>query len=275
MALGDGGSGLPAQRRLADQLIKHHEQCPFSMVLLLGDNIYPNGDTIRYGEKRFTVLYRELMDRGVRFFPILGNHDISGPLGVGYPALWMSNQAENMRFFKMPSPYYDLACGPFHFFMLNTNRFKSKQRLWLNECMSASDRPFKIVCGHHPIFSSGFHGGSTRLRKRLKPIIEKAAATAYFSAHEHDYERFKPINQILYLVSGGGGADLRPFRRPQPSDSVVRKSIHHFLSCELTPDAFTIAAIDEAGVAFDSVTLPVPDESSYLSAFKSKAEMFA
>ena len=260
IAFGDMGSGLPAQYRVAEQMFAHYQENPFQWVLLLGDNIYPNGDTLKYGEKKFTALYQPLIEQGVKFLPVLGNHDISGPLGVGYPTFWMSNQREQMRFFKMPAAFYDFTLGPIHFFMLNTNRFKSTQKLWLNEQLKASQSPYKIVCGHHPVFSSGFHGCNSRLRRKLKPLMEKHGVLLYLSAHEHDYERLKPIEGVTYIVSGGGGADLRGFRKPL-TDSLVRHSAHHFLACTLNSEHLLIETINDQGQEIDRVEVALPQES--------------
>jgi hypothetical protein len=254
IALGDAGSGLPAQQRIADRLVEYHDRSPYRLVLLLGDNIYPNGDTIKYGEKRFTTLYKPLLQRGVIFKAVLGNHDISGPLGVGYPTFWMSNRDENMRFFNMPYTFYDFTYGPIHFFMLDTNKFKSMQRLWLSERLTQSDRPWKIVCGHHPVLSSGFHGCTPRLRRHLKPMLEKHGAALYLSAHEHDYERFKAVHGVHYIVSGGGGADLRKFRHPLP-ESLVRYSQHHFLAGVVNEHAASLEVINDRGIPIDQTEL--------------------
>lgn len=260
VAFGDGGSGLPAQRRIAEQLIRYHDQFPFHLVLLLGDNIYPNGDALKYGESRFTTLYKPLLDQHVVFKPVLGNHDISGPLGVGYPTFWRSNRRENMRFFNMPNTYYEFMYGPFQFFMLDTNRFRQPHRQWLQETLAVSGPEIKIVCGHHPVLSSGFHGSTPKLKRHLKPMLEKNGVPLYLSAHEHDYERFEPINDVTYIVSGGGGADLRGFGRACPQ-SLVRKSRHHFLLFEYDGQILQAQAIDDRGVIFDRFELTVPFQS--------------
>lgn len=259
VVFGDGGSGLPAQKKIAEQLIRLHQEKPFHLVLLLGDNIYPNGDALQYGESRFTAIYKPLLKQNVIFKPVLGNHDISGPLGVGYPTFWRSNRKKNMRFFNMPNPYYDFVYGPFHFFMLDTNRFRQTQRHWLQEQLAGSHGKIKIVCGHHPVFSSGFHGTTPRLKRRLRPMLEKAQVPLYLSAHEHDYERFNVLNEVSYIISGGGGADLRGFGKICPG-SLIRKSRHHFLVFEHIGNQLNMQAIDDRGMIFDQVEwdLPVP-----------------
>ncbi len=263
VAFGDGGSGLPAQQRIADQLIERHHQSPYDLILLLGDNIYPNGDALKYGEARFTKLYQPLLDRGVCFRPVLGNHDIAGPLGVGYPSFWMSNRRENMRFFQMSDTYYTFEFGPFEFLMLDTNRFRQPHRQWLQDKLhrndQASDPKIQIACGHHPVFSSGFHGNTARLKRRLKPLLEKHGVPLYLSAHEHDYERFEPIQDVTYLISGGGGADLRSFRKIRPG-SLIRESRHHFLAFEWENGVLRCQALDDTGIVFDHFErkLPIP-----------------
>lgn len=264
VAFGDGGSGLPAQKRIAEQLARYHDQYPVHLVLLLGDNIYPNGDAIKYGESRFTTLYKPLLDQHVVFKPVLGNHDISGPLGVGYPTFWMSNRRENMRFFNMTATYYDFIYGPFHFFMLDTNRFRQTQRHWLQEALAQSPpSTIKIVCGHHPVFSSGFHGSTPRLKRRLKPLLEKYGSPLYLSAHEHDYERFEPIHDVTYIVSGGGGADLRSFGKKACPHSLIRESRHHFMAFEYAEQCLRVQVIDDRGEIFDrfsiEVSVKIPD----------------
>lgn len=261
VVFGDGGSGLPAQKRIAEQLVRYHQQNPFHLVLLLGDNIYPNGDALKYGESRFTELYQPLLDQQVIFKPVLGNHDISGPLGVGYPTFWMSNRRENMRFFNMPAPYYDFRFGPFHFLMLDTNRFRQTQRKWLYETLSQSSASaIKIVCGHHPVFSSGFHGSTPRLKRRLKPMLEKYGASLYLSAHEHNYERFEPIHGVTYIVSGGGGADLRSFGKKREASSLIRESRHHFMAFEYSAHCLRAQVVDDAGNLLDQFSMSVPVE---------------
>ncbi|WP_373531170.1 metallophosphoesterase [Vampirovibrio sp.] len=259
VVFGDGGSGLPAQKRIAEQLARYHQQHPFHLVLLLGDNIYPNGDALKYGESRFTALYQPLLEQQVIFKPVLGNHDISGPLGVGYPAFWMSNRRENMRFFNMPDTYYDFIFGPFHFFMLDTNRFRQTQRKWLNTAFAKSDdSAIKIVCGHHPVMSSGFHGSTPRLKRHLKPMLEKHGAAFYLSAHEHDYERFEPVNEVTYIVSGGGGADLREFRKKAEPASLIRASRHHFMAFEYFENCLSAQVIDDTGNVLDQFSINLP-----------------
>lgn len=250
-AFGDSGSGRPAQQAVANQLIALYRERPFCTVMMLGDNIYPKGEAFRYGLERFTRQYQPLLDEGVLFLPALGNHDISGPLGVGFPTFWRSNEGQAIRFFGMPGPYYDVRMGDVHLFVINTNRFSPEQRDWLKHGLSNSLAPWKIVCGHHPVYSSGRHGSGKRMNTKLKPLLERHGAQLYLSGHEHDYERFEPIHGVNYIVSGGGGAELRGFGKPLPH-SRVRLSEHHFMLFELDGDRLRYEAINVGGTVIDS-----------------------
>lgn len=243
VAIGDTGSGLAGQKAVAAEMFRQYEKKPFPLVLILGDLIYPTGDVAMYGKSRFLVPYAPLLEAGVQFMVALGNHDVLE-----------DHQKASMAFFKMPAAYYDFTAGDVHFFALNTNNFDDAQRRWLISRLSSSQSRWRIVFGHHPVFSSGQHGSSQHLIKTLKPVLEKYGAHAYLSGHDHNYERFAPVNGVAYIVSGGGGASLRKFAKVVP-DSLVRQSVYHFLRVSVSADALDIEAIDSKGRVFDKTRI--------------------
>ena len=143
------------------------------------------------------------------------------------------------------------------FFALNTTNFDMPQRNWLYKRLKAAQEPWKIVYGHHPIFSSGFHRSNPKLKQDLLPILESFHADLYLAGHDHDYERFSPIHGVMFIVSGGGGAVLRPFHHVE-QHSVVRISDHHFLRFSVTPTGLSYQAIDRKGHIIDSDTIKKP-----------------
>lgn len=56
-------------------MVAYHSQQPFNTVLMLGDNIYPDGNPTDLQDK-FERPYAELIRRGVNFYASLGNHDV-------------------------------------------------------------------------------------------------------------------------------------------------------------------------------------------------------
>jgi hypothetical protein len=248
VALGDWGAGTPFQKDIAAQLFALYQKAPYDTVLMLGDNIYPKGDVNTSGKAYFTDMYAPLIERGVQFIVALGNHDIAG----GF-------QDDQVRFFKMPGYYYSVCKGPFEFFVINTNDFANNaiQQRWLDRALASSKAEWKIVMGHHPIYSSGLHGDNKGLIKTLEPILVRHSVPLYLAGHDHNYERFALIKGVQHLVSGGGGAYLRGFLNTAPS-SLVRQKIHHFLSFTLEGDTLKMQAIDKTGQVFDTAQWTKP-----------------
>lgn len=77
--IGDSGTGDQHQYKLAEQMARWHQRWPYSLVLMLGDNIYGSwwrGGRKQDFEKKFDQPYAELLRRGVVFRAALGNHDM-------------------------------------------------------------------------------------------------------------------------------------------------------------------------------------------------------
>jgi hypothetical protein len=75
--IGDSGRGNRSQRDVALQMVKYRNRFSFDTVLMLGDNIYVYEGEIRPDDyrRKFEEPYRELLDAGVEFRAVLGNHD--------------------------------------------------------------------------------------------------------------------------------------------------------------------------------------------------------
>ena len=86
--VGDTGESGAEQRAIAAQMNNQRIKRKFDVALLLGDNIYPDG--IGQGlEKEFAEPFKALLDAGVKFYAVLGNHDIREEEGwkaqINYP----------------------------------------------------------------------------------------------------------------------------------------------------------------------------------------------
>ncbi|MCE3234479.1 MAG: metallophosphoesterase [Vampirovibrio sp.] len=241
IAFGDWGAGTPFQKDIAAQVTKLYDRDPYDAVLMLGDNIYPTGDIKKFGKVYFTEMYPVLIQNGVNFIVALGNHDRHD-----------SHELDQLAFFRMPGFYYQVSKPHVDFFVLETNLFAKDQvqQKWLEKALKDSKADWKIVMGHHPIYSSGEHGMNAGLKKTLEPILVKYKADMYLAGHDHEYERFKPIQGVQHIVSGGGGAYLRNFNKPLPA-SMVRLKAHHFLNFNLTEAALKMQVIDKTGKTID------------------------
>lgn len=253
-AVGDTGAGTTAQGHIANQLLAHQQRTPAAVLLHLGDLVYPRGDFTHTGNRLYTHYYQPLEEAGLPIKPVLGNHDILD----GY-------HPKALEFYNIPNRYYQYQLTQngitVDFFALDTNIFQDpRQQQWLKSALKNSTANFKIVYGHHPIFSSGMHGNSKALQQTLQPLLSQYHVNMYLSGHEHDYERFEPIDGVLYVVSGGGGAYLRQFKPVQAhsqAHSKVRLSKHHYLHITLSKDGMIQGqAINSAGKLIDSFSIP-------------------
>ena len=201
LAVADTGSGNKHQRAVGQQMALVNRRQPVDLVVLAGDNVYPDGDPAKL-DQAFVKPYQELLASKVPFVAVLGNHDIRTRNGEGqlaYPA------------FGMGGRWYSLRRGPVEFFLLDTNVNAAWQHQlpWLKAALARSTAPWKVVVGHHPLYTAGFYGDDPAGIARLTPLFKRYGVQLYINGHDHNYERTKRLHGTTYLTVGGGGANLR------------------------------------------------------------------
>jgi hypothetical protein len=71
----------------------------------------------------------------------------------------------------------------------------------------------------------------------------------------HGYDRSKPIDGTVHMVTGGGGAATYGYPGRQPDHSAVRGARHHHLQLSFDANQMVVRAVDDRGVAFDTTTI--------------------
>jgi len=105
--------------------------------------------------------------------------------------------------------YYDYIIDNIHFFAINSITDITVQETWLQTQMINCDQNhshWRLVYFHHPPYSSGDHGSTTRMRWDFL----NWGADAILSGHDHDYERLE-VDGLVYFVNGVGGRSIRNF----------------------------------------------------------------
>ncbi|MEA5418758.1 metallophosphoesterase [Spirulina sp. CCNP1310] len=241
VSLGDFGTGSSAQYNLGQAMADYHRQFPYHLALTVGDNIYNEGE-IEKIQRVFEIPYGELLRRGVKFRATLGNHDIrteNGDPQVAYPG------------FNMDGRYYSYTAGPAQFFALDTNGNADwePQLAWLDRELAASTAPWKIVYGHHNIYTSGHYGvNQARWAQILKTFFKRYGVQLYLNGHDHHYERTIPIEGTTYLTTGSGAGLRAVGRSPWTAYSASRLG---FGAIEIYPDDLVIRGIGPNGEIFD------------------------
>jgi Calcineurin-like phosphoesterase len=244
-ALGDVGAGDKNQRAVGDAMVRYHQRDRLARVLLLGDNIYNQGEIEKVGEA-FEKPYAELLKQNVPFSACLGNHDIRSANGTGQL---------NYSRYGIKGRYYTFEENGVAFFALdtNTNADWTQQLQWLDQSLKASKATWKVVFGHHPIYSAGVYGNSPDFIKTLTPLFKRHNVNLYLNGHEHNYERTKPIDGTTYIVTGIGGATLRKVGRN--SNTAYSDSRFGFTALAFYGDRIEIQAIDTQNRVFDQGVL--------------------
>jgi predicted MPP superfamily phosphohydrolase len=240
--LGDFGNGERGQYLLAEQMARTQEAFPFEFVILTGDNIY-GSERPQDLSRKFELPYKALLERKVKFYASLGNHDsreqryykpfnMDGKLYYSFKA-----PKENVRFFALESTYPE-----------------PEQITWFENELKASNEDWKVAFFHHPLYSSGrYHGSNVRLRRTLEPLLMKYNVSVVFAGHDHFYERIKPQQGIVHFVIGAGG-ELRAgnISRNTGLTAHGNDTTNSFLVAEIKGDDLTFQAISRTGAILDS-----------------------
>jgi len=81
---------------------------------------------------------------------------------------------------------------------------RREQKAWLTSELQRSGADWKVVLGHHPVYSGGSHGNTEELLDELDPLLRKYGAHIYFSGHDHN-KQFIQHQGMNYIISGAGG----------------------------------------------------------------------
>jgi 3',5'-cyclic AMP phosphodiesterase CpdA len=268
--VGDTGCGCAAQKSIADRMMSWYQKNPFSVVLMLGDNIYGGGGVFGGGagggskalfQDRFDRYYKPFIDKGVKFYATLGNHDYEVNRG-------QDEVADKNRFnilgdqgYYSFSPNVEVDGRPLiEFFTLNSVRLLKRnqdpaQIDWLSKKLTDSKAFWKVVYFHHPVYApTGAHPEELEMRETIEKILMAAGVQVVFSGHDHFYARMRPQNGITYIISGGGGKELKNPRKTPETASMARA--YHFIYAKVDRDKMELTVIPDIGPSIDSVKIP-------------------
>jgi hypothetical protein len=232
-------------------------------VFTLGDNAYPDGS-----ERDFALCFAPSWgDTGKRIMsrirPSPGNHEHETDEAAPYYK-YFGDRAGSPR-----KGYYSYDLGEWHVVVLNSeivvNRiFSAKEQAdqeeWLGEDLKGSSKKCTVAYFHHPRYSSGWHGGDTRLTGIWR-ILYEGGVDLVLAGHDHNYERFRPLTPlgavdttagIVQILAGTGGGGLRNFRGTVAPHSAFRlQGYYGVLKLTLGAEEWRSAFIDTNGTVWD------------------------
>jgi len=238
--IGDSGTGDRDQYQVAQEMETYRQKVGFDFVLMLGDNIYGSHHPKDFTRK-FELPYKPLLDAGVKFYAVLGNHD----------------DPNNERLYKPfnmgGERYYAFKNGDVAFFALDSTYMDPNQLSWVDQNLQNTKSKWKICYFHHPLFNAGrSHGPDLDLRTQLTPLFKRYGVNLVLSGHEHVYERIKPQDNIYYLILGNSAKLMSKDLKSSDQMQKGFDSDRGFMLVEINGDKLYFQVISRTGQTIDA-----------------------
>ncbi|KAM0043488.1 putative Acid phosphatase [Helianthus debilis subsp. tardiflorus] len=225
LVIGDWGRrGLYNQSNVAFQMGKIGEKMDVDFILSTGDNFYDDGlidveDSLF--DESFTQIYTATSLQK-QWYSVLGNHDYRGnvlaqlsPVLSQKDSKWLCLRSFIVDsgivelFFVDTTPFQDKYFNQTkHTYdwrgVLPREEYLSNVLKEVDTALKESSATWKVVIGHHTIFSAGHHGNTQELVDQLLPILEANHVDLYINGHDHCLQHISSKNsQLQFLTSGG------------------------------------------------------------------------
>lgn len=221
-------------------------------VFTAGDNVYPNGTA-----SDFANFYEPTWGRHkARTRPAPGNHDYNTSGATGYYSYFGAAAGPSGR------GYYSYDLGNWHIVSLNSEvstSAGSAQEQWLRADLAASGKPCTFAYWHKPRFTSGSnHAPNTAIGPLVQALYDFNAEVVV-AGHNHQYERFAPMNPsggldtargIRHFVAGMGGAGAYSFGTIQPNSEARNTGAAGVLKFTLHANGYNWQFVPVAGQTY-------------------------
>jgi acid phosphatase len=272
LVFGDWGRhGERDQRDVAAQMAVAAKDMDAKFIISVGDNFYENG-VASVDDPQWQTSFEKVYSAPSLQVPwrvILGNHDYHANCDaqIAY--------AKTSPRWKMPARYFlqsekiDAATTVDFFYLDTTPMVNSyhtdahtknqvatqdvaKQLAWFKDALAASTAPWKIVVGHHPIYSGGGHGDTAELIETVLPLLHEHKVQAYFNGHDHDLQHLQ-AGAVNLFDSGAGSQHTPTFYTKR---SKFAKSRSGFTAIALQAEKMDVRMIDDRGRLLYTTAIP-------------------
>ncbi|HTJ73770.1 MAG TPA: metallophosphoesterase [Acidimicrobiales bacterium] len=228
---------------------------PNAQVATLGDNVYESGTATEFANCYDPTWGRQK----ARTHPAIGNHEYGVFRAGGYFGEFGAAAGES------PLGWYSYELGQWHIVVLNSNceqigcALGGTQETWLRADLAAHPNLCTLAVWHHPRFSSGTTHGSSATVGPLYTALFDMGVDVLLTGHEHNYERFAPLNPagvpddvrgVREFVVGTGGVSHYPFGPPLPGSQVRNDDTFGILALTLRTTSYQWQFVPVAGKSF-------------------------
>lgn len=278
LVFGDWGrKGEKDQSDVAAQMAVTAKLVDAKFIISVGDNFYENGvssvDDPQWQTSFEKVYHAPSLQ--VPWHVALGNHDYHGNCDAQIEYHTVSPR------WNLPARYYvrsekiDDATTADFFYLDTTPMIKSyyratnpeptranvitqdvpKQLAWFKAALAASKAQWKIVIGHHPIYSGGGmfgHGDTPELIENILPLLQEYQVPVYFNGHDHNLQHLQA--GAVNLFDSGAGSRVRPVSKTEYTK--FADACSGFTAVALQPDRMDVRMIDDAGEVLYATSVP-------------------
>jgi tartrate-resistant acid phosphatase type 5 len=272
IVFGDWGrNGEEDQLEVAAQMGIAAQETGARFIISVGDNFYEDG-VASVDDPQWQSSFEKVYAAPALQVPwrvILGNHDYHGNCDAQIAYGKISAR------WTMPARHYtrtetiDGGTAVDFFYLDTTPMAKAgddtavpllhlagqdneRQVAWLAAALAASTAPWKIVVGHHPVYSGGGHGDTPYLVEHVLPLLQKYQVQAYFNGHDHDLQHLQA--GTVNLFCSGAGSKVRPTTRT--SHTRFAKSCSGFTAVALQAGRMDVRMIDDHGQLLYTASVP-------------------
>jgi hypothetical protein len=264
--------------------IKRQESTPHPVrfILQTGDAVVNGGDARQWNSSFVGLIDRLTTEGGVPYFLAPGNHDVTTAQDLQSPQrqqalgnylLAMSQliPPDNAQRRLAGYPTYAIGYGNTFILALDSNIPNDPTQFeWAKAQLESLNRTryrHVIAMFHHPVFSSGPHGGAriepptAVLRERYMPLFRTHHVNVVLAGHDHLFEHWverysdsSGRHRMDLVVTGGGGAPLYGYQGEPDLTAYVRTSpdaklqLEHLVKPDVEPGAnpyhFLVVQVD-------------------------------
>ena len=269
---------------------------PVRFIVSSGDAVDKGRDAAAWNVSYTPIIERITRGAGVPYLAAAGNHDVTGmPAGDPGRLAGLNNMLSAMSKL-IPSatsprrlngyPTYAFGFGQVFVIVLDSNIASDPQQLaWVADQLDRLDRSRYtqvIAVFHHPVLSSGPHGGDTiepqtlAMRDLYEPLFRRHHVRMTITGHDHllDHWVQRYVDRgVAYrmddIVTGGGGAPIYAYRsepdlraylaaganRALRVEHLARpgtaaENPHHFVVIQVDGDRLSLEVIGTGPVAY-------------------------
>ncbi|HEY6824237.1 MAG TPA: metallophosphoesterase [Steroidobacteraceae bacterium] len=219
-------------------------------ILIGGDLVFEGRDPGDY--QTFRTETRAWSEAHIPVYPALGNHEFRGCAADKQPCLenwWSAFDDLPLR----PHRWYSVAIGSNLLALVLDSgaalKPGSEQRSWFEAQMAGADAGVKfiLIVLHYPPVSDPFFPRERDEKEIARYLAHHAgsllAKVLVVGSHVHNYERYFR-DEVMYVVSGGGGAKPVPAPRMFGEQSHLRTGVNfHYLRLTLGKDSLAVSMV--------------------------------